>query len=183
MASPGSLAGLLRSKRRGTLRTSFLVRLWAFIAGPSLDAELAQGISPTASVLLTARADWITRPRACRMVAQALRGAVEAAERAPDRGLTSRVPLDAAAIEACRDEVVALAETLATIERPSAFGAAIARQVALDGRSPLYQQASEHRRGAGRRLACTLDAAQRAMGVSADFDCLSASPSSTRERR
>ena len=62
MASPGSLAGALRFELRRARRTGFLVRLWAFVAGPSLDAELAHGVSPTASILLGARADWITSP-------------------------------------------------------------------------------------------------------------------------
>jgi hypothetical protein len=179
MASPGSLAGPLRFELHRALRTSFLVRLWAFVAGPSLDAELADGVSPTASILLGARADWITRPRALRIVAQALRAAVEAAEQPPNRGLSSRVPVEAGAIRVCRDDVLALAETLATIERPSAFGVAIARQLALDGRSPLYLQGPDRRHGADRKLACTLNAAQRALEVSADFDRLSASPRST----
>ena len=174
MASRGSLAGPLRFELRRALRTGFLVRLWAFVAGSMLDAELAHGVSPTASILLGARADWITSPRACRIVAQALRGAVKAAERPPNRGLSSRVPVEADAIQVCRDDVLALAQTLTTIERPSAYGAAIARQLALDGRSPLFLQVSPSlRHGADRRLACTLEAAQRALVVSSDFDSLS----------
>ena len=181
MASPGSPAAHLPSESRRSPRTSLLVRLCAFLGGPSLDPELAQGISPTASILLGARADWITRPRACQKVAQALRGAVEAAERLPDRRRSTRVPLEADAIQACRDDALALAETLATVERPSSYGVAIARQLAFDGRSPLYLQAPDRRQGAELRLTWALNAAQRALDVSADFDCLSASPSSTRE--
>jgi hypothetical protein len=170
MASPGSLAGALHFEPRRARRTSFLVRLWAFVAGPSLDAELARGVSPTANILLGARADWITRPRAARKVAQALRGAVEAADRCPNRGLSSKVPVAADAIQVCRDDVLALTGALITIERPSAFGMAIARQLALHGGSPLFLQAPELRQGADRRLARILDAAARALEVSADFD-------------
>src|SRR5262249_26465032 len=112
MASPGSLAGPFRLEPRRAPWASFLVGLWALAAGPSLDTQLAEGVSPTASSLLGARADWITRPRSCRMVAQALRRAVEAAARPPNRGLSSRVPLAADAIQVCRDDVLALAETL-----------------------------------------------------------------------
>ena len=66
------------------------------------------------------------------------------------------------------------AQTLTTIERPSAYGVAIARQLALYGRSPLFLQVSPSlRHGADRRLACTLEAAQRALVVSSDFDSLS----------
>jgi hypothetical protein len=172
MASPDALAGPLRFELRRALRTSFLVRLWAFLAGPGLDAKLASGITPTASIVLGARADWITRPRGCRNVAQALRGAVEAAEQRQHRGLSSRVPVEADAVQICRDEVLALAETLCTIERPSAYGVAIARQLALDGGSPLFLQAPDRHKGAEQRLACTLGAAQRALEVSADFDSL-----------
>lgn len=182
MASSGSLAGPLRFEPHRALRTRLLVRVWAFVAGPSLDAELADGVSPTASILLGARADWITRPRACRLVAQVLRGAVEAAEQPPNRSLSSRVPVEADAVELCADEVLALAERLTTIERPSAFGVAIARQLAFDGRSPLLLQAPAHRDGAGRRLASTVDAAHRALSVSADFDRISASSSSNPKR-
>jgi hypothetical protein len=170
MASPDSLAGPLRFEPRRSLRTSLLVRLCVWAAGPKLDAELADGLSPRASILLRVRADWITRPRGCRAVAQALRGAVEAARRTPDRGLSSRVPVDADAVLVCRDDLLALAETLSTIEQPSAYGVAIARQLALDGQSPLFLQAPDRRHGANRRLACTLEAAQRALVVSADFD-------------
>lgn len=170
MASPGSLAGPLRLELRRALSAGLFVRLCAFFAGRSLDAELARGVSPTASILLGARADWITSPRACRIVAQALRGAVEAAERSPNRGLSSRVAVEADAIQVCRDEVLALAEKLVSIERPSAFGVAIARQLALEGGSPLFLQMPDRRQGADRRLACTLEAAQRAIEVSGDFD-------------
>jgi len=170
VASPDALAGPLRFEPRRALRTSFLVRLWAFLAGPGLDVELANGISPTARIVLSARADWITRPRACRIVAQALRRAVEAAEQPPDQGLSSRVAVDADAVRVCRDDVLALAETLCNVVRPSAYGVAIARQLALNGRSPLFLQAPDHREGADRRLACTLDTAWRALEVSADFE-------------
>jgi hypothetical protein len=47
---------------------------------------------------------------------------------------------------------------------------AIARQLALEGRSPLFLQPPDLRQGADRRLAYTLDAAQRALEVSGDFD-------------
>jgi hypothetical protein len=172
MASPDSLAGPLRFEPRRALRASLFVRFYACVTGPSLDADLADGVSPTASILLGARADWITRPRRCRAVAQALGGAVDAAKRTPNRGLSPRVPVDANAVEDCRDDLLALAETLSTIEQPPAYGVAIARQLALDGRSPLFLQAPDRRHGANRRLAWTLEAAQRALVVSGDFDSL-----------
>jgi hypothetical protein len=142
-----------------------LVRLWSFLDGPRLDDRLADGISPTTSVVLAARADWITNPRSCRTVAQALRGAVDAADRPPDRGLHSRVPVEAGAIQVCRENVLALAETLSTAERPPAYGVAISRQLAFHGGSPLFLQGPDRRHGADGRLACTLHAAQRGLEV------------------
>jgi hypothetical protein len=171
MASLGSLAGGLPRELRGASRKAFLARLWAFVAGARYDAELADGTSPTKSTCHAARAGRITTRRACRRVAQALNGAVEAAEGPPDPNLLdSKVPVDSRAVRVCRDEVLSLADSLGTIERPPARGVAIARQLVFDGRSPLFLQSPDRRQGNTRRLADTLDAAQRALEVSADFD-------------
>lgn len=171
MASPGSLAGGLPHELRGAPWKAFLARVGAFLAGPRLDAELAEGISPTRSLRHAARAGQISRHRACRRVAQALNGAVEAAERPPGpHHLDSKVPIDSGAVRVCKDEVLSLAESLGAIERPPARGVAIARQLVFDGRSPLFLQAPDRREGNDRRLASTLNAAQRALEVSADFD-------------
>jgi hypothetical protein len=171
MTSPGSLAGGLPRELRGASRKAFLARLGAFLAGPRYDAELADGISTTRSICHAARAGRITRRRACRRVALALHRAVEAAE-LPETSncLTSKVPVDCSAVLVCKDQVLSLADTLATIERPPARGVAIARQLVFDGRSPLFLQAPNHRTGSERRLASTLYAAERALEVSADFE-------------
>src|SRR5262249_32159813 len=156
---------------RGARRKAFLARLSAILAGPHYDADLADGISPVKSICHAARAGRITRRRACRRVALALHRAVEAAERPPNPScLDTKVPGDSGAVSACKDEVLSRADTLATIERPPARGVAIARQLVFDGRSPLFLQAPAHREGSARRLASTLDAAQRGLAVSADFD-------------
>jgi hypothetical protein len=171
MASPGSLAGGLTRGLRGAPRKPLHARLWACVEGHRYDADLAAGISPTQSIYHGARAERITTPRACRMVAQALQRAVKAAEQVPvPSRLDAKVPIDSAAIRVCRDEVLSLAHTLASIERPSARGVAIARQLVFDGRSPLYLQAPPHRKGSERRLASTLHAAERALEISADFE-------------
>ena len=171
MASTGSLAVGFPRELRGLSRKAFLARLWAFLAGPRYDAELADGTSPTKSICHAARAGRITRQRACRRVAQALNGAVEAAEHPPDpHRLDPKVPLDSGAVRVCKDEVLSLADTLATIERPPARGVAIARQLVFDGRSPLFLQAPDRRKGNARRLASTLYATQRALEVAADLD-------------
>lgn len=178
MASSRSLAGgFLSSELRGAPRKRLHARLWAFLEGHRYDAELADGISPMKSIYHGARADRITTRRACRRVGQALQRAVEAAEQPPNH-LDSKVPVDSAAVGACRDEVLSLADRLATIERPPARGVAIARQLVFDGRSPLFFQAPDHRKGGDRRLASVLFTAQRALEVAADFDTLSAFPSS-----
>jgi hypothetical protein len=170
MASPGSLAGGLPRELRGASRKAFVARLGAFLAGPRYDAELADGISPTKSIYHAARAGRITRRRACDRVARALGRAVDAAERPLANPVDSKVPLDSGAVRVCRKELLLLAQTLATIERPPAHGVAIARQLAFDGRSPLFLQAPDRRKGSARRLASTLYAAQRALEVSANFD-------------
>ena len=184
MASPGSLAGALRRELRGAPRKAFLARLGAFLAGPRYDAELADGVSPMKSICHAARAGRITTRRACHRVGQALQEAVEAAERPPDpHRLGTKVPVDSGAVRVCRDEVLSLADTLATIERPPARGVAIARQLVFDGRSPLFLQAPDHRKGSDRRLASTLYAAQRALEVSADFDWTCRLSTDRRSRR
>ena len=169
MVSRGSSAGRLSPELPGA-RFRILTSLWAFFNGPRYDAALADGISPATSIGLRTRASRITRRRACRRVAQALRGAVEAAKQpsAPNPW-DPRVPVDASAIQFCSDDVLALAETLATLNHPPARGVAIARQLAFDGRSPLLLQAAHHRKGPDRRLASTVHAAQRALEISADF--------------
>ena len=184
MASPGSLAGGLRRELRGAPRRAFRARLGAFLAGPRYDAELADGVSPMKSICHAARAGRITRRPACQRVARALKSAIEAAERPPDPGrLDPKVPVDGGAVQACRDDVLLLADTLATTERPPARGVAIARQLVFDGRSPLFLQAPDHRKGSDRRLASTLYAAQRALEVSADFDWTCRSSTDRRSRR
>jgi hypothetical protein len=186
---PGSLVGVIssvdqgeaqvvsRGSSRGRLSPELLgppfrilTSLWAFFNGPRYDAAIADGINPATSIGLSTRASRITRRRACHRVAQALRGAVDAANQpsAPNPW-DPRVPVDASAIQFCSDDVLALAETLATLHQPPARGVAIARQLAFDGRSPLFLQAAHYREGADRRLASTVDAAQRALEISADF--------------
>jgi hypothetical protein len=184
MASTGSLAVGLPRELRGLSRKAFLARLWAFLAGLRYDAELADGTSPTKSICHAARAGRSTRRRACRRVAQALNGAVEAAERQPDPNrLDPTVPVDSGAVRACKDEVLSLAESLCTIERPPARSVAIVRRLVFDGCSPLFLQEPDRQEGNARRLASTLDAAQRALEVSADFDWTCRSSTDRRSRR
>ncbi len=171
MASHRSLAGHPFPKPPSAAAKRLLAPLLAFVAGPHFDAELANGIRPSTSIGLGARADHITKRGPCLRVARALRAAIEAAERpSPPNPWDVRVPVAAGAIRSCTDEVLALAEALATTDRPPARGVAIARQLVFDGRSPLLLQAEPNREGADRRLASSVHAAQRALTVSTDLD-------------
>ncbi|MGH2983896.1 MAG: hypothetical protein ACRDK5_06545 [Solirubrobacterales bacterium] len=80
-----------------------------------------------------------------------------------------KIPVDCVAVRSCQAEIEALAERIATIERPNARGVAIAHQLAFDGISPLYWKPNGAEDGAS-RLAGTIEAARRALEVSADFD-------------
>jgi hypothetical protein len=72
------------------------------------------------------------------------------------------------AIRCCREQLLALATSVATLENPRTQGLAIASQLAFDGRGPLFFQ--PERRGELDRLANTIQAADAALRVSAHFD-------------
>jgi len=114
-----------------------------------------------------ARADRITRPGARRRVRAALNRALDDAF-APQRQLSPEAPLSRAAIRACSEELGRLAETVVTTENPRVQGVAIARQLAFDGRGPLFFQPREKR--SVERLANTIRAAHSALRVSGEFD-------------
>jgi hypothetical protein len=179
---PGSLVGVIADRRKismaslsppdppppGRRGQRLAAHLWAVLAGPILDEELAEGVRPSASAALSFRAHRITRPRARRKLAQALRLRIEAAE-SPSSPFSVKVPVDQTAVLSCQAEIEALAERIATIERPRARGVAIAHQLAFDGLSPLYWRPN----GSGdptANLASMIRSAQRALDVSADLD-------------
>jgi hypothetical protein len=166
VASTGSLAAKVRPSGPGR---RLVAHLWAFLAGPSLDFDLADGVSPSASLSLSIRAHRITRPRARLNLALALRSAIDAAGQ-PIRPMSARIPVDADAVLSCQAELRALAESIATIEQPRARGVAIARQLAFDGRSPIFLQPPLAGNGGREKLTSTLQAARRSLEVSADFD-------------
>jgi hypothetical protein len=143
------------------------VRLWTFLAGPTLDADLAAGVRPSSSPALSLRAHRITTPKARRRVAQALCFRIAAAK-TPSHRFSARVPVDQGAVLSCQTEIRALAAHVATIERPRPQGVAIARQLAFDGLSPLYWKPNGGE-DAATRLACTIQAAFIALDVSAEF--------------
>jgi hypothetical protein len=144
-----------------------ITRLRTWIRGPYLDADLAAGMSPSASAEHLARADRITSRRARQRIREALNRALDDAD-APRRRLTSQAPLSREAILACREPLARLAEAVVTTENPRVQGIAIAQQLAFDGRGALFFHPGE-KRGV-ERLANTIRAALIALRVSGDFD-------------
>jgi hypothetical protein len=72
------------------------------------------------------------------------------------------------AIRCCREQLLALAASVATHENPRTQGLAIASQLAFDGRGALFFQPET--RGELDRLANMIQAAEAALRVSAAFD-------------
>ena len=143
------------------------MHIWTFLAGPTLDAELAAGVRPSASPALSLRAHQITRPKARRRLAQALCFRIAAAK-TPSPRFSAQIPVDRGAVLSCQTEIRELAAHVATIERPRPQGVAIARELAFDGLSPLYWKPNGGEEAAT-RLACTIQAAFKALDVSAEF--------------
>jgi hypothetical protein len=180
---PGSLVGVTVATEERLQMTSptaaastsspisrrFIDVVRVFVAGPYLDAELADGIRARGSRQLTLRARHITKPRARRKLARALLSAIEAS-REPILPLSPRIPVDSAAVLACREEITALAESIEAIGQPSARAVAIARQLAYDGGSPLYWHPMQSPKDRTARLTNTIHAARAALDVSPEFD-------------
>lgn len=166
MTSTGAPRGRLGPGNRRA-RTLLVPRFLAFVQAPSLDAELANGIRPSATLAHQLRADHLTRARVRRRIATALYRAVADASR-PVRHGTPQAPLSREAIRCCHRELRALATSVATLENPRTQGLAIASQLAFDGRGPLFFQPGQ--RGAIERLANTVQAADAALRVSAEFE-------------
>jgi hypothetical protein len=145
----------------------FLPRLLAFVQAPRLDTDLCAGVRPSASRAHRLRADHLRRRRVRRVIATALRRAVEDAHQ-PVRPRTAQAPLNREGIRRCQREILALADLVSTLESPRAQGIAIAFQLAFDGCGPLFFQPGTS--DGTERLANTVEAAHRALRVSADFE-------------
>ena len=137
------------------------------VQAPTLDAELAAGIRPSASSAHQLRASHLRREHVRRRIASALNGAVEAAGR-PLHHEIGKAPLDREAVRSCHREIRALASLVASVENPRTQGVAIAFQMAFDGRGALFFQPDTP--NGIERLANTIHAAQSALRVSGDFD-------------
>jgi hypothetical protein len=146
--------------------TRLVPRLLVIISAPNLDAELADGMRPSASPAHQLRADHLRRPKVRRRIATALNRAVEDAFR-PVRQGTPQAPLRREAVRRCCGEIRTLARLVATLENPRTRGVAIAFQLAFDGRAPLFFQ-PETPDGA-ERLANTLQTAHQALRVSEEL--------------
>ena len=144
-------------------------RLRASLEGPIIDAELAEGISPSASPQHRARADRMRRPRIRRRIAAALRYPVEQSTRQAKRYSPS-VLYAVRAIRRLQRDLLALADLVATLEDASPRGLAIVHQLAFDGRGALFFQ--PHRRDGVERLWNTIQTARSALMVSADFGAM-----------
>jgi hypothetical protein len=164
MSFTGSL-----SSRHGDDRPplALLSRLLAFLRAPMLDAQLASGVRPSASLAHRLRAEHLRRRRVRRHIAQALnRAVVDAARPVPAR--TPQAPLHSQAVRGCAREIRALSREVVTADNPRAQGVAIAFQLAFDGGSPLFD--SPHAPNGNERLANTIQVARSALRVSGEFD-------------
>ncbi len=164
MSTPDSVAGPLGGHQLPPLFDRFL----AVVQAPSLDAELAAGIRPSASPAHRLRAEHLQRPGVRRRISETLNAAVESAT-SPRRYEPARAPLDREAIRRSRGEIRALADLVATAENPRTQGVAIAFQLAFDGSAALFRPRTP---SGVERLASTVRAAHEALRVSGDFDDL-----------
>jgi len=124
-------------------------RLAARIRARSLDRELAAGARPHASVVLSLRAQSLTRAETRERLAEEIRSAIRQADE--PGWLNARIPV-------CRDAVARSAEDLRRLAsrlqgpRPvSAEGVARARELLTDGRGPLYDRSEARRLAAAVR--------------------------------
>ena len=165
MTSPGALAARLGLGYRQ--RVLLIPRLLAVVRAPTLDADLAAGIRPSATLVHQLRADHLKQARVRQRLACALSRAVTDASR-PVRQGTVEVPRSREAIRSCQRELRALATAVATLENPRVQGVAIAFRLAYDGGGALYFQ--HETRDSVERLANTVQAALAALDVAAEFD-------------
>ena len=113
-------------------------RLIACWRGAELDRQLATGISPGTTGVLTLRAQRITRRRSRTSLAAGLARALRSAERTTP-GLTAALRAQASELVAARTVFAALDRRLRGSEPVSAQGVAILRALLTDSASTLYQ--------------------------------------------
>ncbi len=134
---------------------TLVTRLRARLRRMDLDHALAEGVDPSSSPLLAARAAQLVAPRARHRLAAALERFVLTAEASPAR---VRVLPRRHAIDANRSRMLELSATLRTSGLLYARGIAILELVLIDGTGPAYTDA----RGEG--LARQLELAGASLG-------------------
>jgi len=133
---------------RARLWDQLLVRLRGF----RLDQELADGVSPEASVELALRAQLLVRPRHRRELARAVGRLLSVAQRRPD-AIAMRVPVCRDRVRACEDELGELIRRLQARGPVPARGVAKAGLLLADANGPLYRRSSRDDLRAGVREA------------------------------
>jgi len=116
-------------------------RLRARIRAFRLDAALAAGASPDATVTLALRAQLLVQMRARRDLARIARRILAAAVCGPD-GDRLPVPICRDRVRDCAEELEDLIGRLLAAGPVSARGVAQARALLADGTSPIYHRAS-----------------------------------------
>jgi hypothetical protein len=123
-------------------RASRRDRLVARLRRTRLDAQLAQGVAPTASASLALRAEALGHSGFRTMLGERIRHVLDEA-RHPRRTLWAQVPLHRKAVLAAAHELDELARRLLSPGLLAARGVAQVRLLLVDGRSPLYFSRAE----------------------------------------
>jgi hypothetical protein len=122
-----------------------------------IDRELADGVSPEASVASALRAQELTAMRTRRDLASGLQRAVDSA-RAPRSPRSSGAPLYRPGVLGSADEIAELSRRLLTDGPVSVRGVAEAHLLLTNGAGPLYRRASSrHLTASVRRAIRDLD--------------------------
>jgi hypothetical protein len=117
--------------------SSATARVRARMCTRQLDRELAQGISPDSSAVLSVRAHDLIGVRTRSMLAQSIRRLLDEAAH-PLRPLHFTVPICRSKVWRCRHTLVEVADRLVGGEPLDARGVAQLRLLLSDGAGPLY---------------------------------------------
>jgi len=117
---------------------SALLRLRVVGRRGRLDRLLAEGTDPTTDARLALRAAQLTRAKLRATLARSLLNALRSIDESPiSRFPSPHIPVDAASVRVCSDELCDLARALTDI-KPRVRGVAITRVLLTDGGGPLY---------------------------------------------
>jgi hypothetical protein len=113
------------------------LRLQVRLGRSSLDRRLAKGEDPAESPRLAQRAEQLMSTKTRHELANRLERIIDEAENSP-RVLSAAVPLGRDGILGARAQLLGLARDLRAVGPVGATGVALARELLLDGASPLY---------------------------------------------